>query len=146
MPFGGTAERGPLSDLIEVICEQGETAQSPALAKQFGFVAQLRIVKEKTLSRTLFVPASQCGGNDHAEKGLYFIAIGYALGDDKFPRVVHWYLTSAKGELVRTFHSVVESRENSNPNWVSLAPTNEMRAEFEAQKRYWLARFGLTAQ
>ena len=142
--FGGTAERGPLSGLIEVVCEQGETVQSPTLAKQFGFEAELRIVKERNLSRTLFVPTSQCGGNDHADESSYFIAISYALGDNKFPIVVHWYLASSKGKLVRAFQSVVESPEKSNPSWASLTPTIEVRAEFEAEMQYWLKRYGLS--
>ena len=140
----GAAERKPLIELIEIACEQGQTAESPTLANLFGFNGKLRIVQEKNLSRSLFVPASQCDGNQDGRSHIF--AISYAADENIYPREVHWYLISSHGELIRALRSVLESPERSNSNWLGVTPTNTMRAEFESEKRYWLTKYGLPAQ
>lgn len=128
------AERKPLQPLAEMICEQGMPFPSSELFELFELEIPFLMLMEGP--DMMAMPASQCRNFRPAENEPFFLVLGHrgAKGTATF------FVTSLRGEIIQTARG--QTATSGDSTFVAVDVTDEIRAEFEAAKSFWLTTCG----
>ena len=125
-----TAEREPLQPLAEMMCEQGTPFPTSKVFELFALEVPFLILTEGP--EMVAAPAIQCRNFRPAKTAPFFLVLGHR--DEK--GTATFFETSLHGNLIQASRSFAEGTGDST--FVAIDPTDEVAAEFEAAKAFWL--------
>lgn len=124
------ADQKSLQSLAETICAEGHPFPTSKLFELFELEVPFLILTDGP--EMMAAPAPQCRNFQPAENEAFFLVLGHrsAKGTATF------FVTSARGELIQAARGIAVS--SGDQKFVDVDPTNEIRADFEAAKIFWL--------
>ncbi len=132
-------ERGPLWGLAEVLCKQGKEMKSPTIAKQFSLEPEIRLFQEFP-NRLVAVQSKQCLGGQSSTAISFSIVIQRILLDTGNHTEGYVFLTSNRGDVIRVLRVIGDP---GDVKYLSVTVTDQIAIVFEAEKKYWLTKYGL---
>jgi hypothetical protein len=120
----------PLRPLAEMICEQGAPFPTSKLFELFGLEVPFLILTEGW--EMVAAPAIQCHNFRPAKAEPFFLVLGHH--DEK--GTATFFETSLQGDLIQASRGFAKGSGDST--FVAIDPTDEVVAEFEAAKLFWL--------
>ena len=128
------ADQKPLQSLAETICAEGQPFPTSKLFELFELEIPFLILTDGP--EMMAAPASQCRNYQPAENEAFFLVLGHR----SVKGTATFFVTSARGELMHAARGIAAS--SGDLNFVDVDPTNEIRADFEAAKIFWLTWSG----
>jgi hypothetical protein len=124
------AEQRPLQPLAETVCEEGTPFPTSKLFELFELEVPFLILTEGP--EMLAAPAIQCRNFRPAEAKSFFLVLGHRSKQGR----ATFFVTSLNGDLVQASRAFIDNSGDST--FMTVVPTEEILAEFEAAKTFWL--------
>lgn len=130
LPLNAQVEPLSLQSLAETICGEGQPFPTSELFNLFELEVPFLMLTDGP--EMMATPAPQCQNFRPVEIEQFYLVLGHrsAKGTATF------YVTSLRGELIEAARGFKSN--TGDTNFVGVEPTNEIRADFEAAKAFWL--------
>ena len=123
------AQQEPLQPLAETICDLGTPFPTSRVFELFELEVPFLILTDGP--EMLAAPAIQCHNFRPAKAEPFYLVIGHRSEQGR----ATFYVSALNGDLVQASRAFIENSGDST--FVTVVPTKEILAEFEAAKTFW---------